>query len=293
MYRSSLSSLVLLLLLFTPPVANVVFHGHFLARRETKAAAHTEDGLERELQTLRSQNANLRQQLRLRQADRELIASWTETHRPHLARVLPVEDPSTQRHSIWIHCRKETPMTAFSRDTAVVSQTGELAGRIRAVYPSARIASVQSLADPHFAVRFRHREARGFLIGTGLRENGRPLLDFKHVVGGELEFEEGAPVFSEGDAVFPEGVLIGEAVLTRGGESGSEFQVLATADLSSLGKVVVLIDDVVGKARFAIKKGRLPADSERGPARSVNAASATVDTESQAVSNSWESDEEP
>lgn len=263
MHRSGIASFVLLILLFLPPLAGVLFRQAEQSSEDDMASA---DARVRELET---QVEVYRRRLHSREAEARLLTAWNETHSAHIGRVLPVQDVSPQRDSIWIHCGSDAPLEAFTRSTAVVSFAGDLIGRVRRVYSLRRrsdkddhvvprtggVVVVQGLADPKFAVRFRTETAWGFLKGTGEREDGRALLDIRHVMG-DLVVEEGTTIFSEGDAIFPEGILLGTVVRSRGGKSDHEFQVLAESDSSTIPRVVVLADEAAGSASRLVKEDR-------------------------------------
>jgi hypothetical protein len=255
MYRSGFASFILLILLFLPPVAGVVY------RRALQSESPLDDNATARVRTLENELAVYKRREQARDAEQRMVTAWNETHSAHIGRILPIEDVSPQRHSIWMHCRGNASLEAFSRRTAVVSTAGDLVGRVHSVYhlrerPDADsreikrtdgVVVVQGLSDPKFAVRFRTDNGWGFLKGTGMREDGRALLDIRHVMG-DLELEEGMSLFSDGDAIFPAGILLGKVVSARSGESGHAFQVLAESNPSTLGSVIALVDVAAARA---------------------------------------------
>ncbi len=235
--------------LLVPPLAHLVTREW---RRswpdpEVHPAKRVED-LEREL-------AGSQKQLALRERELEALSEWKRQKpefAPRAARVLPLADPSPRRHALWISCGDDGRVR---RETPVV-QGGALVGQVDWAAPGRTFARVQTLSDPYFRVRFRYRDAWGFLSGTGeSRSGGPPLLEIQFL-GTEVHFQEGEKVFTDGkDGIYPDGLLIGELVSAQPGKNPSGkrgFRVRAAIAPADLQEVVLLVDRVTAEARVSI-----------------------------------------
>ncbi|MBI4582462.1 MAG: hypothetical protein HY717_00315 [Planctomycetes bacterium] len=239
--------------LLIPPLAHVGWREWRRRRLDPEAhlAKRVED-LEREL-------ASAQKQLALRERELEVLSEWKRQKpefAPRAARVLPLADPSPRRHALWISCGEDG---RIHRETPVV-QGGALVGQVDWAVPGRPFVRVQTISDPYFRIRFRYRDAWGFLSGTGESKGGdRPLLEIQFL-GAEVHFQEGDKVFTDGkDGIYPDGLLIGELVAAQPGKNPSgkgDFRIRAAISPADLKEVILLVDRVTAEARVSILDGK-------------------------------------
>ncbi len=234
--RTSRGVAFLVALLFAPPVVNIVIRDYWLEHREGSDLAESEA---EELRRLRIELANLRQRFEREGRESSILAAWDSSYDPVLARVLRLGDAAPQRQSFWIVLQKNI---GGPEDFVVVSD-GALVGRVTKFLPGDSIALVQSILDRHFIVRFRYGDSWGFLRGTGRtdRATGRPILQVELKGQPEIPFQEGTPVFTDGDGLFPPDILIGHVSPASLADSEA-FHVVADGRPDVLRDVVVLKD---------------------------------------------------
>jgi len=186
-----------------------------------------------------------------RDREGQRLQVWRELfprYKPLAADVIHLADPSPRRNAFWIWARD---LREVVPDTPVVHpDVQNLIGRVDRIWPDLGIARVQTLRDPYFRVRFRYREAWGFLWGKGTVDSrGRPLLEIRHM-GLEVAFQDDETVFTDGDdGVYPGGISIG--TLFRSNPLKSSFQVRGVFCLDKISRVMLLVD----RARLEVRSG--------------------------------------
>ena len=172
-------------------------------------------------------------------------------YRAFTARVLPFEDPSPGRATMWLWVTPDASGSDGPVADGVVVSAGALVGRLRKVPLTDRIVQVETLLDPGFRVKFRCGDTVGILRGTGHRRqgpdrqaNGRdlPLLEAHHLTP-QGSLPAGALVVTAGDdGVYPRGVVVGTIVDDESEVSGAHPLVCAALSPSELKDAVVIVD---------------------------------------------------
>jgi len=167
-------------------------------------------------ETLRFELSVARDKLRQRTSDLALsaMAPVADGYHNIFVEILPLGDPAPSRSIVWARVRGDQAVPSDSacvyplwKDGGVEAQA--LAGRVVRTYPRVSLVAVQTLLDPGFRVKFRHRGASGMLCGTGRSSSSHPILEIRHLRE-ETALEPGDAVFTQGDdGVYPSGALIG------------------------------------------------------------------------------------
>ncbi|MGH9363593.1 MAG: rod shape-determining protein MreC, partial [Thermoanaerobaculia bacterium] len=169
---------------------------------------------------------------------------------PLRAEVIQFADVSPRRDGFWVWANGLEGVTARTAAT----HRGALVGRVEQVFAERGLARVATLRDPYFRVRFRYREASGFLWGTGAADSlGRPLLEIRYLTV-EVGFQEGEMVFTEGgDGYFPPHLPIGVLVLSgRERDGPGRFLVRAEHRPDKLAEAILLVDRAVSEVRAVL-----------------------------------------
>ncbi len=266
-------TLLLAFLLVVPPAGTVLYRelGHRLVETGGEASATDEIGaLRQECFRLESELDHARR--RIEKLERWRVEQPSTVAR--VVRVLPISDPSPQRHALWVACRANRRLPA---DAVLVSERALVgcvargpAGGGRPTPVTAQpgpdeafalggvsLARVQTVLDSEFRIRARTGSVAGFVKGTGDADaSGRPFLIFD-LLDSDAPIKRGDRIYTDGgDGSYPSGLLIGEiAEQLRHGDDPA-YLVLAAVAPEGLREGVLLSDRVLEAARAVIEKER-------------------------------------
>jgi rod shape-determining protein MreC len=244
--RSSPLSWLLPLLLLLPPAGNFLWDFHERRARALAGGASADSPVAVEAAVLRRVFDDQERQLEwAREREAQRVRRWSQLlgrYTPLGADVIRLADLSPRRNSLWVW---GDTLTGVGNHTAVVHGDLEaLVGIVKGVSPDRGIARIQTVWDRYFRVRFRYREAWGFLYGSGeVDAAGRPLLEIRHL-GAEVAFTEGDAVTTDGeDGYYPSGIPIGTLFRQGIGErNGGQFMVRGIFALGQVSRVMLLVD---------------------------------------------------
>ncbi len=206
-------------------------------------------GLQKENQTLKSENADLKQkwleaqsQLKTYSHSQEILSVWEKTSfHPKLAEVMNY-DPLDPSSGIWINQGSEV---AIAPGQVVVAEAGVVGVISKVFSKSAKVMpliSTQSAID----VEIYPSGARGILKGA----EKKLLLDRRYWVtkmeylGSSEKIEVGDSVMTSGlDKIFPKAMLIGKIASIQKDDKALfvSAEVLPEVDFSKLREVAILI----------------------------------------------------
>ena len=244
--RSTPLSWLLPLLLLLPPAGNLFWDFYPRRTRALAGGASADSPVAVEASVLRRVFEDQEHQLEWeREREAQRVRRWGQLlgrYTPLGADVIRLDDLSPRRNSFWVW---SDSLAGVGSHTAVVHGDLEaLVGIVKGAWPDRGIARVQTVWDRYFRVRFRYREAWGFLSGTGeVDAEGRPLLEIRHL-GAEVAFVEGDTVVTDGeDGYYPGNIPIGTLFRQAAGErNGGQFMVRGIFSLGKVSRVMLLVD---------------------------------------------------
>ena len=260
------ASLLPLALLLLPPLGNVVWNvarkggepGQASTGEQVEGVTPASDpvSLLAQIEGQRVRVAGLEQMIQSKDEELKLLRGWRQLQPRYAALradVIALGDLSPRRSSFAVYA--SSGLDGVRVSTPVVFRDA-LVGRVERLLETGLfgneggLARVQTLRDPYFRVRFRYREASGFLLGTGTTDaQGYPLLELRYL-DVEVGFKLDEAVTTEGgDGRFPRDLVIG--FIVRSDTSRSDalgYRVRGAFRLDQLREVALLVDQAALQA---------------------------------------------